>query len=657
MVAAILVVGSGAGWFVYRGNRAQRLRTEVLPRIAALQQDEQFAAAYRLLRSVEQDLAGDPELEKTREAVLFASTVRTSPPDAELYVKGYGEIKEDWLYLGRSPLEDVRAPFGYYRWRVQKEGYSTFEGAGPLGMSEVNIALQPTGTLPKGMVLVPGATIQTPDAGTIAVPPFYLDTYEVTNREYKRFVDAGGYRTREHWTEPFFKDGREISWEEGLREMGDQTGRPGPATWELGTYPQGQDDFPVRGVSWYEAAAFAKFAGKRLPTVHHWRTAASAGSVFSDILEHSNFSAKGPAAVGTYPGIGEFGTYDMAGNVKEWASNAVGDKRYVLGGAWNEPNYKFRETDALAPFDRAAGNGFRCMSLVADTTLDPSLDRPISRVVRDYSREKPVPDEVFRIYQGLYAYDRSDLKAVVESTDDSSEFWRTERISYAAAYGNERIVAYLFLPKNAKPPYQTVVYFPHSGGEYLRSFQQSEMNYLGFIVKGGRALLLPMYKGTYERRLARAPDGPNARRDLMIQRMKDLQRSVDYLETRSDLDRPRLAFFGVSLGARLGAIALAVEQRFAAAVLWSGGFRSSATLPEIDEINFAPRVRTPVLMLNGRDDFTFPIESSQVPMFKWLGTPDAHKRHVLYDGGHVFPFARIMKDSLEWLDRYLGPVK
>ena len=657
IAAIILAIGSTAGWFVYRGNRAQRLRTEVLPRIAALQEDEQFAAAYRLLRSVEKDLAGDPELEKTRNAVLFQSTVRTSPPGAELYVKGYSEIKEDWLYLGRSPLEDFRAPFGYYRWRVQKEGYSTFEGAGPLGMSEVSFALQPAGTLPTGMVMVPGGTVQTQDAGAIAMPPFYVDTYEVTNREYKRFVDAGGYQAREYWTEPFAKDGREMPWEEGLREMRDQTGRPGPSTWELGTYPQGQDDFPVRGVSWYEAAAYAKFSGKRLPTVHHWRRAASAGSVFSDILEHSNFSAKGPTAVGSYPGIGEFGTYDMAGNVKEWAYNAVADKRYVLGGAWNEPNYKFREADALMPFDRSAGNGFRCMSLVADTTVDAALDRPISRVVRDYSREKPVPDEVFRIYQGLYAYDRSDLKAVVESTDDSSEFWRQERISYAAAYGDERIVAYLFLPKNAKPPYQAVVYFPHSGGEYLRSFQQSEMNYLGFIVKGGRALLLPMYKGTYERRLERAPEGPNARRDLTIQRMKDLQRSVDYLESRPDMDRSRFAFFGVSLGATLGSIALALEQRFAAAVLWSGGFRSSATLPEIDGINFAPRVRTPVLMLNGRDDFTFPIETSQMPMFKWLGTPEPDKRHVLYDGGHVFPFARIMKDSLDWLDRYVGPVK
>jgi dienelactone hydrolase len=199
-----------------------------------------------------------------------------------------------------------------------------------------------------------------------------------------------------------------------------------------------------------------------------------------------------------------------------------------------------------------------------------------------------------------------------------------------------------------------VVYFPHSGGDYLQSFEKSEMNYLGFLVKSGRALLFPMYKGTCERRLERPPEGPNARRDLAIARMKDLQRSMDYLLTRTDVDRDRLAYFGVSLGARLGSISLAVEPRFRTAVLWSGGFPTTTKLPEIDELNFAPRVKTPVLMLNGRQDFTFPIGSSQAPMFRWLGTPAADKRHVIYEGGQVFPFARIIKDTLDWLDKYLG---
>ncbi|MBI3472913.1 MAG: hypothetical protein HY013_16270 [Candidatus Solibacter usitatus] len=78
---------------------------------------------------------------------------------------------------------------------------------------------------------------------------------------------------------------------------------------------------------------------------------------------------------------------------------------------------------------------------------------------------------------------------------------------------------------------------------------------------------------------------------------------------------------------------------------------------EIDLLNFAPRVTLPVLMLNGRDDFTFPLQSAQRPLFGALGTPSAGKRHVLFNGGHVASFPNdALKEALEWLDRYLGPV-
>jgi dienelactone hydrolase len=262
---------------------------------------------------------------------------------------------------------------------------------------------------------------------------------------------------------------------------------------------------------------------------------------------------------------------------------------------------------------------------------------------------------VFQAFQRLYAYDAGDLKPAIDPAIEESAAWRVEHVSYAAAYGNERITGYLFLPKNAAPPYQTVVYFPHSGGLVLRSFEGAEMSFLAFFIKAGRAVLLPMYKGTYERRLAAPPQGPNAQRDLTIQQIKDLGRSVDYLSTRSDIARDRLAYFGVSMCASVAPMALSMERRFKTAVLWAAGFPTgSKPPPEIDPINFATRVTTPVLMLNGRDDFTFPVESSQTPMFQMLGTPPADKRRVEYPGGHIFPFARMIKDTLDWLDKYLG---
>jgi len=62
-------------------------------------------------------------------------------------------------------------------------------------------------------------------------------------------------------------------------------------------------------------------------------------------------------------------------------------------------------------------------------------------------------------------------------------------------------------------------------------------------------------------------------------------------------------------------------------------------------------------MLNGRDDYVFPLETSQLPLFRLLGAPEKDKRHVVLDGGHCPPRLPLIKEMLDWLDRYLGPVK
>jgi formylglycine-generating enzyme required for sulfatase activity len=151
-----------------------------------------------------------------------------------------------------------------------------------------------------------------------------------------------------------------LAWERAAEQFRDATGRPGPSTWEAGAYPEGQDDFLVSGVSWYEAAAYAEFAHKRIPTVYHWFRAANLG-IWSDILHFSNFDRSGPERVGTRHGLGRFGTFDMAGNVREWCWNATGNRRYILGGAWNDERFVYSNMNAVSPFDRSAANGFRCV--------------------------------------------------------------------------------------------------------------------------------------------------------------------------------------------------------------------------------------------------------------------------------------------------------
>ena len=103
--------------------------------------------------------------------------------------------------------------------------------------------------------------------------------------------------------------------------------------------------------------------------------------------------------------------------------------------------------------------------------------------------------------QPVYSFDHGDLNVKVESVDDSSPDWRMEKVSYAAAYGGERIPAYLFLPKNAKPPYQVVVAFSGANVLHERSSASigDDIGRFNFIMRSGRAFLYPIYKSTFER--------------------------------------------------------------------------------------------------------------------------------------------------------------
>jgi len=237
------------------------------------------------------------------------------------------------------------------------------------------------------------------------------------------------------------------------------SGRPGPATWKAGTYPDGEADFPVGGVSWYEAAAYAAFAGKSLPTFYHWYRAADLRR-FADILPLSNFDDHGPAPVGRYRGLGPFGTYDMAGNVKEWCWNAVPDgRRFLLGGGWDEGMYMFADTDARRPFERAPEYGFRLAKYIQPVPEAVTAPIPIEEPRRHPLTKRPVSDEVFAVYRRQREYDATPLRAVIESTEETAA-WVRVAVEFDAAYGGERMRAYLFLPKTGSPPYQTVVFFP-----------------------------------------------------------------------------------------------------------------------------------------------------------------------------------------------------
>jgi cephalosporin-C deacetylase-like acetyl esterase/predicted Ser/Thr protein kinase len=644
-----------AAWIIRRNQRLRWVHETALPQVRELVLARKGFAAYKLLQQAESYVPKDPVVAKIKAETLWPQPVRSNPPAADVYARDYTDSHGEWYYLGKTPLDENRLPHGFYAFRIVKPGYETvFATNGGDRIS--HIVLDPVGTLPPQMVRVPAGQVDPTGHAPEKLDDFFIDKFEVTNAQYKKFMDAGGYQDPKYWKFPFIKESHTLQFRDAMQLFRDKTDRPGPSAWELGTIASGEEDFPVSGVSWYEAAAYAEFVGKSLPTVYHWFRAADMG-IFSDILQLSNFSRKGPAKVGTYAGIGPFGTFDMAGNVKEWCLNSLQDRKFILGGASTDMPYMYSEPGALPPFDRSGTNGFRLIKLLKAEPLSANLTRPLSFQKSDYRNFKPVPDAVFQMYERMYAYDRTPLDAKIESEDDSSPYWRQQRITFNAAYGNERVIAYLFLPKSVSAPFQTVVYFPHSGAQSFHAIEPSQFASIDFLMKSGRALMFPIYKDTYER-LGNPPNsGTVAERDETIQQADDLRRSVDYLETRSDIDRNRLAYFSVSWGSELGPIMTALEKRFKVAIFAAGGCDPATVLPEADPMNFAPRVKIPVLLINGRYDFVFPMETCQEPLFRALGAPAADKKHVLYDTGHAPPLLPMMKDTLNWLDDYLGPVK
>jgi iron(II)-dependent oxidoreductase len=168
----------------------------------------------------------------------------------------------------------------------------------------------------------------------VQVEPAYLDRFCVTNEQYQKFVDSGGYEQLEYWHEESLP---------ALLDFVDQTGLPGPRYWSDGQFPSGEGQLPVVGVSWFEAWAYARWVGKRLPTDAEW-TKAGAWPVEStpgriaqrrypwgesfDVRRASLFGSghHGPVAVDEYPGgVSVGGIHQLIGNVWEWTSTPLSE--------------------------------------------------------------------------------------------------------------------------------------------------------------------------------------------------------------------------------------------------------------------------------------------------------------------------------------------
>ena len=674
-VAAIAAAGTIVA-LVLQLQEYRSARIEMLPRIEALVEQGDVARAFELALDVAETLPEDPVLQDLLDRITVTMSFITDPPGADVYYRRYSATDDDYQLLGTTPLEGVRLPRVVSSWRVDKPGFETAERNGEPFDGTYRIELA-AGSLPENQVRVPTTNRYFLLTGYVPeifeVPEFRAQRHETTNAEYAEFVRSGGYENPDYWSHlSFVRDGETIDRDAAVDTFRDATGRFGPATWEGGTYPEGAAQQPVSGISWFEAAAYARFRGMALPTIQQWSSmtifpslqeieiASDAqpgyGLYRSELAALSNFSEQGPAAVGSHPGLAPFGTLDAAGNVREWCWNATGpeagSERYILGGSWRGPTYLYTYGVAESPWDRSAVNGVR---LVSKEDEIAALRDPVPLPARETLAR--VSDEVFAVYRDLFDYDPAPLGAVLESADTASVHWVHETVSFNAAYGGERVLAHVFLPKNIEPPYQVVMYYPTSDAIFRHSSEDLQLGFVDFIVKSGRALVIPVLWGTYERNVGLDTTWPKHTReysDNVVRWIQDFRRTVDYLETREDLDLGKLGFFGFSWGGWNGPMVMALDDRFVTGVYLSGGIPPTLARPEASSASYASRVTQPVLMISGKDDVIRPVTTYQAPMFDSLGTPATEKRHAILDGGHLPPWEAVVAETLAWYDEYLG---
>lgn len=671
VVSAILIVVAAGISLGLRYQHKSRIERALQVKLPGIREDMkqvnesdgiQNWEVFEKARGLKKILRDHPEFHQLWKDITIEISISTDPREAAIYARSYGGPDTTWQFLGNSPLEAVALPRGLSQIKLEKPGYVT---AYDLVFTSFtwhtefeprHYTMHRPEVVPEGMVFATGFTGDWYKTGSLperTAGDFWVDRYEVSNLQYKTFVDAGGYRDPSYWIYPFVEDYDTLIWEHAMARFRDQTGQPGPAGWIMGEFPEGQEHFPVNGISWFEAAAYARYMDKDLPTVFHW-SYLSELLASPELVKHGNFESNIMAPVGSCNNMTRFGTYDLPGNLSEWNFNARDNYRAILGGNFREPAYFYNDIYHISPWTRSDRIGFRCIRYINDT-LKQELTVPDPDPIRDFSATKPVSDEVFEVYRSRYTYEKSDLNPRVSARIDSAD-WILESVFVDVPYEDLPLQILIYLPKNIDPPYQTVIFWPWIDVLYLDALEDITMGaQFDFFIKSGRAFVWPIVYGTYGRK---SFEPHNVQTYLLrgTYQLIDFQIACDYLESREDVDLEKLAYFGVSWGGFVAPYVLAIEKRVKAGIVAAFGVLSGGDNPEYDQITYLPRVRIPMLMMNGKYDFDFTLETQQA-FYDFLGTPEEDKVWKLYEHVHGAPEADLINESLAFLDKYFGPAK
>jgi len=226
LLGLVMLVVLGA-WWIRHDSKVSWAREQALPKVTQLIDAEKPGEAYTLAVQAEHYIPRDPMLTKLWDKMSYVDSISTIPPGVWVYRKNYNAREQDWEFVGVSPIQKRRFPLVDSRWKFELKGFATVERATYSAYSPESptITMNKADQAPAGMVHV---TIQDPGSSEgvpvtlsglpgfeywppVPVQDYWIDKYEVTNKQFKVFLDQGGYRNPAYWNQEFRKDGRALS--------------------------------------------------------------------------------------------------------------------------------------------------------------------------------------------------------------------------------------------------------------------------------------------------------------------------------------------------------------------------------------------------------------------------------------------------------------
>jgi DNA-binding winged helix-turn-helix (wHTH) protein/formylglycine-generating enzyme required for sulfatase activity len=617
----------------------------------------------------------DGRLAALFEKIMLPVSIYTEPAGVPVAYR-FASPGTEWQSLGVTPITNLSLPRGHYKLRIGNDVLMDATNPGVTLNSanrEQRVITLPVESVPDGMAFIPGGKYRLGAWGFVDefdLGGFFIDRLEVSNRDYQEFVDAGGYQTPEYWQSLIDTSDGRLTWEIIQNNFVDVTGQPGPGTWEQGRYPTGQQMLPVTGVSWYEANAYLAFRKKSLPAAHHWLRAALGPMEWkypfaSELVPRSNVGTTILLPVDRQSDAEVNGTFDMIGNAAEWTTLDSHGSKAVIGSSFLDPVWAYNFPQPLDPLQRPGNTGFRGMRTSTSSITGALPEFPL---FNDFSGSiQKVSDEEFAGIKHAFDYTAGtlDVSKVVLVGETAFENWTRREILIPTGRQDDPLPVFLFIPRHFEAPYQSAIFLPpaDSWSPGFRSDSILIENYqIDFVPRSGRVLIWPVYSGSHERYDDYHADAGPERARLALERNRrvrdEVGRVIDYLENENEFDGSRVAVTALSYGATLTPFILATEPRISTAIIYSAGIAPPIPIfanPQNDPNVFWARVRQPVLLVNGRYDPIRPHEFVVRPLLDLLATPTDAKKLILYESGH-WPLPRylMMRDSLQWLDQYLG---